>query len=81
MMNCYARSMVGANHAQIPDNLVEEFLQWKPLAEPRFQEAVAEVGVILVMFGVGLHFSPSDLLSVRAVRSGSLGTRIGDVHA
>ncbi len=46
MMNCYARSMVGANHAQIPDNLVEEFLQWKPLAEPRFQEAVAEVGVI-----------------------------------
>ena len=46
MMNCYARSMVGANHAQIPDNLVEEFLQWKPLAEPRFQEAVAKVGVI-----------------------------------
>ena len=37
MMNCYARSMVGANHAQIPDNLVEEFLQWKPLAEPHFQ--------------------------------------------
>jgi CPA2 family monovalent cation:H+ antiporter-2 len=28
---------------------------------------VAEVGVILVMFGVGLHFSPRDLLSVRAV--------------
>ncbi len=28
---------------------------------------VAEVGVILLMFGVGLHFSPSDLLSVRAV--------------
>ena len=28
---------------------------------------VADVGVILLMFGVGLHFSPKDLLSVRAV--------------
>lgn len=28
---------------------------------------VAEIGVILLMFGVGLHFSPRDLLSVRAV--------------
>jgi CPA2 family monovalent cation:H+ antiporter-2 len=28
---------------------------------------LAEVGVILLMFGIGLHFSPHDLLSVRAV--------------
>ncbi|MBI1197304.1 MAG: potassium transporter Kef [Phenylobacterium sp.] len=28
---------------------------------------LAEVGVILLMFGVGLHFSPQDLLSVRKV--------------
>src|SRR4051812_19358228 len=28
---------------------------------------LAEVGVILLMFGVGLHFSLHDLLSVRAV--------------
>jgi len=28
---------------------------------------VAEIGVILLMFGVGLHFSPKDLLSVRGV--------------
>jgi len=28
---------------------------------------VAEIGVILLMFGVGLHFSPKDLLSVRTV--------------
>ena len=28
---------------------------------------LAAVGVILLMFGVGLHFSPRDLLSVRAV--------------
>ena len=46
MMNCYARSMMGGAHAQIPDNLIEEFLQWKPLAEPHFQEAVAKVGVV-----------------------------------
>jgi CPA2 family monovalent cation:H+ antiporter-2 len=28
---------------------------------------LAQVGVILLMFGVGLHFSPKDLVSVRAV--------------
>lgn len=30
-------------------------------------QELAELGVILLMFGVGLHFSPKDLLSVRAV--------------
>ena len=45
-MNYYARSMAGAGHAQIPDALIEEFLQWKPLAEPHFQEAVARVGKV-----------------------------------
>src|SRR4029077_12239644 len=28
---------------------------------------LAEIGVILLMFGVGLHFSPRDLLSVRRI--------------
>src|ERR1700716_1633399 len=28
---------------------------------------LAEVGVILLMFGVGLHFSASDLLAVRGI--------------
>ncbi|MDQ2101228.1 cation:proton antiporter domain-containing protein [Azospirillum isscasi] len=28
---------------------------------------LAEIGVILLMFGVGLHFSPSDLLAVRKI--------------
>jgi CPA2 family monovalent cation:H+ antiporter-2 len=28
---------------------------------------LAEVGVILLMFGVGLHFSPKDLMSVRGI--------------
>ena len=45
-MNYYARSIAGAGHAQIPDELIEEFLQWKPLAEPHFQEAVARVGKV-----------------------------------
>ena len=45
-MNYYAHSLAGPNHAQIPDNLIEEFLQWKPLAEPHFQEAVARVGKV-----------------------------------
>ncbi len=34
---------------------------------PIWPSEVADVGVILLMFGVGLHFSPKDLLSVRAV--------------
>ena len=45
-MNYYAHTLGGAGHAQIPDELIEEFLQWKPLAEPHFQEAVARVGKV-----------------------------------
>ena len=30
-------------------------------------EQLAELGVILLMFGVGLHFSPKDLMSVRKI--------------
>jgi len=36
-------------------------------ADEALAQEVADVGVILLMFGVGLHFSPRDLLSVRAV--------------
>jgi ribulose-5-phosphate 4-epimerase/fuculose-1-phosphate aldolase len=46
MMNYYACSIAGPEHAQIPDHLIEEFLSWKPLAEPHFQEAVAKVGKV-----------------------------------
>ncbi len=34
-------------------------------ADPNLAQQLAEVGVILLMFGVGLHFSIDDLLSVR----------------
>ncbi|SDO54379.1 class II aldolase/adducin family protein [Afipia sp. GAS231] len=44
--NYYAKSIAGPVHAQIPDVQVEEFLQWRPLAEPHFQEAVARVGKV-----------------------------------
>ena len=37
------------------------------IADEALAQDVADVGVILLMFGVGLHFSPKDLLSVRAV--------------
>ena len=46
MMNYYACSIAGPGHAQIPDELIGEFLQWKPLAEPHFQEAVKKVGKV-----------------------------------
>lgn len=43
-MNYYAASIAGPGHARIPDPLIDEFLAWKPLAEPHFQEAVKRLG-------------------------------------
>jgi len=37
------------------------------VAEVELAPQLAEIGVILLMFGVGLHFSPRDLLTVRNV--------------
>src|SRR5215510_13109453 len=37
------------------------------VADPSLAAELAEIGVILLMFGVGLHFSLKDLLSVRAI--------------
>ena len=36
-------------------------------ADPALASELAEIGVILLMFGVGLHFSLKDLLSVKAI--------------
>jgi CPA2 family monovalent cation:H+ antiporter-2 len=38
-----------------------------PVADQNIANQLAEIGVILLMFGVGLHFSLKDLLSVRAI--------------
>jgi len=35
------------------------------VADPSLAQQLAEIGVILLMFGVGIHFSLDDLLSVR----------------
>src|SRR5919205_1262383 len=37
------------------------------VADQALAPQLAEIGVILLMFGVGLHFSLKDLLSVRAI--------------
>jgi len=37
------------------------------VADPKLAPQLAEIGVILLMFGVGMHFSVPDLLAVRAV--------------
>ncbi|TIT30516.1 MAG: sodium:proton antiporter, partial [Mesorhizobium sp.] len=37
------------------------------VADASLATELAEIGVILLMFGVGLHFSLKDLLSVRAI--------------
>jgi len=37
------------------------------VADPRLASQLAEVGVVLLMFGVGLHFHLQDLLAVRSV--------------
>src|SRR5688572_18293340 len=38
-----------------------------PVADARLASQLAEVGVILLMFGVGLHFHLKDLLAVKAI--------------
>src|SRR5262245_55109848 len=37
------------------------------VADQNIASQLAELGVILLMFGVGLHFSPVDLLSVKTI--------------
>ena len=37
------------------------------VADTELAPQLAEIGVILLMFGVGLHFSPRDLMQVRQV--------------
>jgi monovalent cation:H+ antiporter-2, CPA2 family len=37
------------------------------VADSQLASQLAEVGVILLMFGVGIHFSPGDLLAVRRI--------------
>ena len=37
------------------------------VADPHLAQELAEIGVILLMFGVGLHFSLRELLSVKAI--------------
>jgi K+:H+ antiporter len=37
------------------------------VADPNLANDLAEIGIILLMFGVGLHFSLEDLLAVRSV--------------
>ncbi len=44
------------------------------MADQKLAVELAEIGVILLMFGVGLHFSLKDLLAVRAIAvPGALG--------
>jgi len=37
------------------------------VADPKLASQLAEIGVILLMFGVGLHFHPEELLQVRRI--------------
>src|SRR6516165_9946293 len=50
-------------------------------ADSHMAGQLAEIGVILLMFGVGLHFSPKDLLAVRraAVPGAALQITLGVV--
>jgi L-fuculose-phosphate aldolase len=45
-LNWQARAVAGANFQCIPDHLIEEFLQWQPMAEPHFQDALAKAGPV-----------------------------------
>ncbi|NGO51529.1 YbaL family putative K(+) efflux transporter [Allomesorhizobium camelthorni] len=47
------------------------------VADQSLVQELAEIGVILLMFGVGLHFSLKDLLSVRAIAVTGAVVRMG----
>ncbi len=47
------------------------------VADQSLASELAEIGVILLMFGVGLHFSLKDLLSVRAIAIPGATAQIG----
>jgi monovalent cation:H+ antiporter-2, CPA2 family len=51
------------------------------VADGGLASQLAEVGVILLMFGVGLHFSPADLLKVRKVAVPGALVQIGAATA
>lgn len=44
-----------------------QFFPWLPPVDRSVTEQLAEVGVMLLMVGVGLHFSVRDLLAVKGV--------------
>ena len=50
------------------------------VADPEIAVELSEIGVILLMFGVGLHFSLKDLLSVRAVAIPGAVVQIAGAH-
>lgn len=37
------------------------------VADPHIASQLSEIGIMLLMFGVGLHFSPSDLMAVKRI--------------
>ncbi|MBI5128087.1 MAG: Kef family K(+) transporter [Rhodopseudomonas palustris] len=47
------------------------------VADQRLANELAEIGIILLMFGVGLHFSLKDLLSVKAIAIPGAVVQIG----
>ncbi|MCC6470634.1 MAG: Kef family K(+) transporter [Alphaproteobacteria bacterium] len=47
------------------------------VADQSLADQLAEIGVILLMFGVGMHFSLSDLLSVKAIAIPGAVVQIG----
>ena len=49
------------------------------VADPALASELAEIGIILLMFGVGLHFSLRDLLSVRAIAVPGALVQIGEI--
>ncbi len=46
------------------------------VADPQLAAELAEIGVMLLMFGVGMHFSLSDLLAVRTIALSGAVTQI-----
>jgi L-fuculose-phosphate aldolase len=64
-MNYLAFTASGPDHPGIPAPLVQEYLDWKPLAEPHFQAAIAKVGAINPMASIWTYLTDQAARTLR----------------
>ena len=64
---CYVSSSLPATLRTVDVSRDRERDRYRVVADTHLASQLAEIGVMLLMFGVGLHFSLGDLLAVRKI--------------